>query len=58
MSSKEQFKDALKKEKQIIVDLKKEIQSKDLIIREQKDQIAVLKVRIDLKKKLWYQFWK
>jgi chromosome segregation ATPase len=58
MSSKEQFKDALKRDKQIIADLKKAIQEKDDVIKEQSHQIEILKARIDLKKKKWYQFWK
>jgi len=64
MSSKEQYKDALKSKNKIITDQglmitkqHKELLLKDKIIRELKDQISVLKIRIDLKKK-WWQFWK
>jgi hypothetical protein len=56
MSSKEQFKDAIKRDKQIIVDLKKEIQLKDNIIKEQNQQISILKI-INRRKK-WWEFWK
>ena len=57
MSSKEQFRDALKREKLIIIKQKEEIELQRNIISELKHQNSVLKIRLSWKKK-WYQFWK
>lgn len=59
MSSKGQFKDALKRDKEIISELNKKILLKDKIIKELNDQNSILRIRISLKqKKWWWQFWK
>jgi hypothetical protein len=58
MSSKEQFKDALKRDKEIISELNKKILLKDKIIKELNDQNSILGIRISLKQKKWWQFWK
>ena len=63
MSSKTQFKDALKREKQTLSSLKKEndelkekLQLREKIIDSQRYQMEILKGR--LKKKYWWKFWK
>jgi hypothetical protein len=59
MSSKEQLKDALKRDKQLISDLKKEIQSRDLHIKLLQDELALKTKTIRTKdKNKWWQFWK
>ena len=63
MSSKEQFRDALKREKQIINELKKIISERDTTIiklrqlnHQLKNQLSGLPKQYKLKK--WWQFWK
>ena len=62
MSSKEQFRIALKGDKKIIADLKKEIAFKDDIIRKQRNNLEFNKVVIEelikSSSKKWWQFWK
>jgi len=62
MSSKEQFRIALKGDKKIIADLKKEIVFKDDIICKQRNNIEYHKVVIEelikASSKKWWQFWK
>jgi hypothetical protein len=62
MSSKEQFKDALKREKQIIIDLKKELTEKDNIIRNLRSELFDYRMKniksITVEEKKWWQFWK
>jgi len=63
MSSKEQFRDALKRQRQTISELKTEIQKKDITIQnlrqlnhQLKNQLSGLPTKRKLKK--WWQFWK
>lgn len=63
MSSKQQFKDTLKREKQTLTSLKKEVEVlkeslrlRELIISKQREHIDIL--REELKKKPWWKFWR
>jgi len=62
MSSKQQFREALKGDKKIIADLKKEIELKDEIIKKQKNNLEFNKVVIEelikASSRKWWQFWK
>lgn len=62
MSSKTQYKDALKREKQIILDLEKKIVEQEITIKELNDKIFYLNIRngksITIENKKWWQFWK
>jgi regulator of replication initiation timing len=62
MSSRQQFKEALKGDKKIIADLKKEIELKDASIKRMIIENRSLKiVNEDLVNKLckkWWQIWK
>lgn len=64
MSSKTQFKEALKGDKKIIADLRKQIEEfkEKVILREdiidrQRELIDTLRNELNKKRK-WYQFWK
>lgn len=62
MSSKEQYKDALKRERQIITNLKKEINDRDEIIRKLRAENFHNKIQLrestPNRKKRWWEFWK
>jgi len=58
MSSKEQFKDALKRDKRTIIELAKEIDVKNQIIKEQENQLKHFRLLLQFKNKKWWQFWK
>ncbi len=64
MSSKEQFKDALKRRKQEQVslqqenkDLKSKLALREKIIDEQRLQISILRIELR-RKRQWWRFWK
>jgi hypothetical protein len=64
MSSKEQFKDALKRRKQEQVslqqenkDLKSKLALREKIIDEQRLQISLLRIELR-RKRQWWKFWK
>jgi predicted RNase H-like nuclease (RuvC/YqgF family) len=63
MSSKEQYRDVLKRDKRIMAELRNEITAKDKTIQnlrqinhQLKNQLAELPKNYKLKK--WWQFWK
>lgn len=63
MSSKQQFKEALKGDKKIISELRNEIFKKDEEILHLKNTEKMLRAKLalialDHKPKKWYQFWK
>lgn len=62
MSSKEQYKDALKRDKQIINDLNKKVIEQELTIRNLKDELLYLRLKngssVTVTDKKWWQFWK
>lgn len=60
MSSKEQFRDALKRENRVITDLRRTIEIKDRGITLLRQENLRLKLQnIELKRKRqWWQFWK
>jgi len=60
MSSKEQFRDALKRDKQLIVNIRKEIEAKDEHIKILRaENFRLERKLIELKQaKKWWQFWK
>ena len=60
MSSKEQFRGALKRDKQLITNLQKAIQVRDDYVKVLEEENLRLKLKhIEVtRKKKWYQFWK
>ena len=62
MSSKQQFREALKGDKKIIADLKKEITLRDEAIRKLQNNVNFQKVvneqLMGIHNKKWWQFWK
>jgi hypothetical protein len=64
MSSKQQFRETLKREKQTLSSLNKDINElkeklalREKIIDEQRLQIKLLQIELK-RKRQWYQFWK
>jgi hypothetical protein len=63
MSSKQQFKEALKGDKKIIVELKQKIKDQDIDIfflqlQQQNANQTVNNLMAELDKPKWWQFWK